>query len=103
MWQAFAVVAVFIVLVAVGLLFVNHSVYKDFEGRDPVVQVRGSAGSCRSKKQCKPSCVLNNCAVLQALFAIVFGLSVNLLLLILSEILGVLSHRSAEKWLTQLF
>lgn len=103
MWQAIAVVAVFIVLVAVGLLFVNHSVYKDFEGRDPVVQVRGSAISCRLKNQCKTSCVLNNCAVLQALFAIVFGLSVNLLLLILSEILGVLSHRSAEKWLTQLF
>ena len=48
-------------------------------------------------------CGLNECAVLQALFAIVFGLSVNLLLLILSEILGVLSHRSVEKWLTQVF
>ncbi len=42
MWQAIAIVAVFAVLVAVGLLFVNYSVYKDFEGRDPVVQVKGS-------------------------------------------------------------
>ncbi len=31
--------------------------------------------------------------MLQALFAVVFALSANLLLLILSEILGVLSHR----------
>ena len=38
MWQAIAVVAAFLALVAVGLLFVNRSLYKE-EGKDPVVQV----------------------------------------------------------------
>ena len=39
MWQAIALVALFAALAAAGLLFVNHNLYKDFEGKDPVVQV----------------------------------------------------------------
>ncbi|KAL3150850.1 hypothetical protein ABBQ32_000603 [Trebouxia sp. C0010 RCD-2024] len=67
MWEAVTLIVIFGALVTAGLLFVNHSLYKDFEGKDPIVQ---------------------------GLFAVVFGLSVNLLLLILSEILGALSHRT---------
>lgn len=67
MWQIVVLVALFIALLAVGLLFVNQGLYKDFDGKDPVAQ---------------------------ALFAVVFALSANLLLLILSEILGVLTHRT---------
>ena len=75
-----------------GLLFVNHSLYKDFEGKDPVVQVC----TCGNDTLIIP-CVkrLTSPNAPQGLFAVVFALSVNLLLLILSEILGVLSHRSA--------
>lgn len=67
MWEALTLIVIFGALVTAGLLFVNHSLYKDFEGKDPIVQ---------------------------GLFAVVFALSVNLLLLILSEILGALSHRT---------
>lgn len=97
MWQAVALVVLFLALVAAGLLFVNHSLYKDFEGKDPVVQVAFGRGR-RSLSMLKPCglCVTSNC-ILQALFAVVFALSVSLLLLILSEILGVLSHRSVAK------
>lgn len=71
MWEAVTLIVIFGALVTAGLLFVNHSLYKDFEGKDPIVQ---------------------------GLFAVVFGLSVNLLLLILSEILGALSHRPVESF-----
>ena len=40
MWEAATLLAVFGILVTAGLLFVNQSLYKDFEGKDPVVQVR---------------------------------------------------------------
>ncbi len=39
MWQVVVLVALFIALVAAGLLFVNQSLYKDFDGKDPVAQV----------------------------------------------------------------
>ena len=40
MWQIIVVLFVLALLFAAGLLFVNQSLYKDFEGKDPVVQVR---------------------------------------------------------------
>ncbi len=39
MWQAVVLVAIFIALVAAGLLFVNQGLYKDFDGKDPIAQV----------------------------------------------------------------
>lgn len=39
MWETFTLLVIFGVLVTAGLLFVNRSLYKDFEGKDPVVQV----------------------------------------------------------------
>ena len=39
MWQVVVLVALFIALLAVGLLFVNQGLYKDFDGKDPVAQV----------------------------------------------------------------
>jgi len=39
MWQAVVLVALFIALVAAGLLFVNQSLHKEFDGKDPVAQV----------------------------------------------------------------
>lgn len=97
MWQAVALVVLFLALVAAGLLFVNHSLYKDFEGKDPVVQVAFGRGR-RPLSMLKPcGLYLTSDCILQALFAVVFALSVSLLLLILSEILGVLSHRSVAK------
>lgn len=92
MWEAFTLFMIFGALVTAGLLFVNHSLYKDFEGKDPVVQVVVCGNSALiipyTKRLTSPNAP-------QGLFAVVFALSVNLLLLILSEILGVLSHRSA--------
>lgn len=55
-----------LLLAAGGWLFLNYSLYRDFENRNHVVQL---------------------------LFASVFSLSSNLLLLLLFEILGVLSER----------
>lgn len=40
MWQVVVVLFVLGVLFAAGLLFVNQSLYKDFEGKDPIVQVQ---------------------------------------------------------------
>lgn len=93
MWQLAVLVALFIALVAAGLLFVNQSLYKDFDGKDPVAQVScGRAVWCTVDTSLVLRTVRLSC-MLQALFAVVFALSANLLLLILSEILGVLSHR----------
>ena len=39
MWQIIVVLFVLAFLFAAGLLFVNQSLYKDFEGKDPVAQV----------------------------------------------------------------
>ncbi|KAA6423153.1 MAG: GPCR-type G protein 1-like [Trebouxia sp. A1-2] len=44
MWQVVILVALFIALVAAGLLFVNQSLYKDFDGKDPVAQIIGRVG-----------------------------------------------------------
>lgn len=92
MWETFTLFVIFGALVTAGLLFVNHSLYKDFEGKDPVVQVR-IPGNDTLIDPCVTRLTSPNAP--QGLFAVVFALSVSLLLLILSEILGVLSHRSA--------
>lgn len=42
MWEALTLIVIFGALVTAGLLFVNHSLYKDFEGKDPIVQVSNS-------------------------------------------------------------
>ena len=91
MWQAIALVAIFVALAAAGLLFVNHNLYKDFEGKDPVVQVTPHRHALANMVQ-----QTHRCFAMQALFAAVFALSANLLLLILSEILGIFSHRSVN-------
>ena len=39
MWQVLVLLVISGALVLTGLLFVNHSLYKDFEGKDPIVQV----------------------------------------------------------------
>jgi len=93
MWQVVVLVAIFIALVAAGLLFVNQGLDKDFDGKDPIAQVScGLALPCTVNTSLVLRTFRSSC-VLQALFAVVFALSANLLLLILSEILGVLSHR----------
>lgn len=43
MWEVLTLLVIFGILVSLGLLFVNHSLYKDFEGKDPFVQVRSSS------------------------------------------------------------
>lgn len=94
MWQALALLAIFAALAAAGLLFVNNSLYKDFEGKDPVVQV--ITGACYHSLPQNQALI---CLCMQALFAAVFALSASLLLLILSEILDIFSHRSVTAWL----
>ena len=94
MWEALTLILIFGALVTAGLLFVNHSLYKDFEGKDPIVQVSNSLLVTHYTAS------WNKQHALQGLFAVVFALSVSLLLLILSEILGALSHRSVAQVLT---
>ncbi|KAK9815635.1 hypothetical protein WJX72_007232 [[Myrmecia] bisecta] len=65
--EALIITGSFGTLFVAGWLFLNHSLYRDFEEKDTIVQV---------------------------LFSAVFALSVNLLQLVLFEILDVLSHRA---------
>ena len=41
MWQLLILVLIFGALLISGWLFVNHNLYKDFEGKDPIAQVGG--------------------------------------------------------------